>query len=83
MIFACYRLNDNKFMSDGTEIPNDQNLYCIKNEDDILFLLFENEKENTILFWARLEEVSYIGDFEKKFDINFDDIINGDYFNLI
>jgi hypothetical protein len=50
MIFACYRLNDNKFMSDGTEIPNDQNLYCIKNEDDILFLLFENEKENTILF---------------------------------
>ena len=65
MIFACYRLNDNKFMSDGTEIPNDQNLYCIKNEDDILFLLFENEKENTILFWARLEEVSYIGNLSK------------------
>lgn len=83
MIFACYRLDNNKFMSDGTEIPNDQNLYCIKSEDDILFLLFENEKENKILFWSRLEEVSYIGDFEKKFDINFNDIINGDYFNLI
>lgn len=83
MIFACYRLNDNKIMSDGTEIPSDQNLYCIKNEDDILFLLFENEKGNKVLFWARLEEVFYIGDCEKKFDIDFNDIINGDYFNLI
>jgi hypothetical protein len=83
MIFACYRLNDNKFMSDGTEIPNDKNLYCIKNEEDILFLLFEDEKKNSILFWTRLEEVFYICDMEKEFDLNIDDIINGEYFNLI
>ena len=34
MIFACYRLIESKFMSDGVEIPADINLYCIKNEDD-------------------------------------------------
>lgn len=83
MIFACYRLNDNKFMSDGTEIPNDKNLYCIKNEEDILFLLFEDEKDNKIMFWARMEDVVYVGDLEKELEINIDDIINGNYFNLI
>ena len=50
MIFACYRLDNNKFMSDGTEIPNDQNLYCIKSEDDILFLLFENILKKSFKF---------------------------------
>lgn len=83
MIFACYRLNDNKFMSDGTEIPNDKNLYCIKNEEDILFLLFEDDKDNKIMFWARMEDVVYVGDLEKELEINIDDIINGNYFNLI
>ena len=83
MIFACYRLIDNKLMSDGTEIPNDKDLYCVKNEEDILFLLFEDENKKTIFFWARLEEVAYICDTEKKFDLNIDDIINGEYFNLI
>ena len=53
-------------MSDGAEIPNDINLFCIKNEDDILFLLFENENKNTIIFWARLEEVTYVCDVEKS-----------------
>jgi hypothetical protein len=83
MIFACYRLIENKLMSDGVEIPKDQNLYCIKNEDDILFLLFEKEEEKAIMFWARLEEVAYVCDIEKDFDFNIDDVINGQYFNLI
>jgi hypothetical protein len=83
MIFACYRLIENKLMSDGVEIPKDQNLYCIKNEDDILFLLFEKEEEKAIMFWARLEEVTYVCDIEKDFDFNIDDVINGQYFNLI
>jgi len=83
MIFSCYKLLENKLMSDGFEIPKDKNLYCIKNEDDILFLLFEKENENTIMFWARIEEVVYVCDVEKKFEINIDNIINGDYFNLI
>ena len=83
MIFSCYKLNENKIMSDGAEIPNDVNLFCIKNEDDILFLLFENENKNTIIFWARLEDVTYICDVEKEFDLNIADIINGEYFKLI
>lgn len=70
-------------MSGGVEIPNDKILYCIKNEEDILFLLFEDEKENKVMFWARLEEVAYVGDFEKEIDLNIDDIVNGNYFNLI
>lgn len=83
MIFSCYRLIESKFMSDGVEIPADINLYCIKNEDDILFLLFENENGNTIIFWARLEDVTYVCDVEKDFDFSIDDVINGQFFNLI
>lgn len=83
MIFNCYRLIENKLMSDGVEIPSGQDLYCIKNEDDILFLLFENENKNTIIFWARLEELTYVCDVEKDFDFNIDDVISGQYFNLI
>ena len=29
MIFSCYKLNENKIMSDGPEIRNDVNLFCI------------------------------------------------------
>ena len=83
MIFPCYSLIENKMMSDGVEIPKDKNLYCIKNDDDILFLLFEDDKENKTMFWARMEEVVYVGDLEKELEINIDDIINGNYFNLI
>ena len=83
MIFPCYSLIENKTMSDGLEIPKDKNLYCIKSDEDILFLLFEDDKDNKIMFWARMEEVVYVGDLEKELEINIDDIINGNYFNLI
>ena len=83
MILPCYNLNENKIMSDGFEIPKGENTYCIKNEEDILFLLFEDEKDNKVMFWARLEEVTYVGDFEKELELNIDDIINGNYFNLV
>lgn len=83
MIFSCYRLIENKSMSDGVKIPTDIDLYCVKNEDDILFLLFEKENGDTIMFWARLEEVVYVCDIEKDFDFNIDDVVNGQYFNLI
>lgn len=83
MILPCYNLVENKTMSDGVEIPKDKNLYCIKSDDDILFLLFEDEKENKIMFWARMEEVVYVCDLEKELEINIDDITNGNYFNLI
>lgn len=83
MIFPCYSLIENKMMSDGFEVPKDKILYCIKSEDDILFLLFEDEKENQIMFWSRIEDVVYIGDYEKELGLNIDDITNGNYFNLI
>jgi hypothetical protein len=83
MIFPCYSLIENKMMSDGFEVPKDKTLYCIKSEDDILFLLFEDDKENQIMFWSRIEDVVYIGDYEKELELNVDDIINGNYFNLI
>jgi len=70
-------------MSDGLEIPKDKNLYCIKSDDDILFLLFEDDKDNKIMFWSRMEDVVYVGDIEKELEINIEDIINGNYFNLI
>ena len=70
-------------MSDGVEIPKDINLYSIKNDDDILFLLFEDDKNNKVVFWSRMEDVVYVGDVEKKLEINIEDIINGNYFNLI
>lgn len=70
-------------MSDGLEIPKDKNLYCIKSDDDILFLLFEGDKDNKIMFWVRMEDVVYVGDTEKELEINIEDIINGNYFNLI
>lgn len=70
-------------MSDGFEIPKDKILICIKSEDDILFLLFEDEKENRVIFWSRIEEVVYVGDCEKELELNIDDITSGNYFNLI
>ena len=70
-------------MSDGIEIPSDVDLFCIKEEDDILYLIYENEKNDKILFWSRLEELKYIGEVEKEFDESLGDIIDGNYFNLI
>jgi len=83
MIFSCYKLNENKIMSDGVEIPSDDLLYCLKSEDDILFLLYENQNKDILVFWTRLEDLSYVGDLEKDIDFKIQDIINGDYFNLI
>lgn len=83
MIFSCYKLNESKVMSDGVEIPSDYLLYCLKAEDDILFLLYEKENKDIVVFWARLEEVSYLGDLEKEIDLKIQDIINGNYLNLI
>jgi len=83
MIFPCYSLIENKMMSDGFEIPKDKILICIKSEDDILFLLFEDEKENRVMFWSRIEEVVYVGDYEKELELNIDNVINGNYLDLI
>jgi hypothetical protein len=83
MLLPCYKLYDKKVLSDGTEIPSDKKLFHLKNEDDILFLFYENENNDRIVFWARMEEVELLGEFEKEFDVNIDDIINGNYFDLI
>ena len=83
MILNCYNLIEEKKMQDGNLIPKNVKLYCIKSEEDVLFLLYEDELKNKILFWARMEELVFECEEDKEFDVNFDDVINGEYFNLI
>lgn len=83
MIFPCYRLIEEKTMQDGVYIPPKEDLYCIKSEDDVLFLIYESKKKDIFIFWSRLEDVEYIGEKEKEFDLNIQEISKGNYFNLI
>ena len=83
MIFDCYKLTEEKQMHDGNVIPKDVKLYCIKNEDNILFLMYDIDKESKAFFWANLDELYFDSEEEIDFDVDLSNIINGDYFKLI
>ena len=83
MKFDCYKLIKEKEMHDGNIIPKDVKLYCIKNEDNVLFLMHDVDNENKTFFWANFDELYFDSEEDKDFDLDLTDILNGDYFNLI
>lgn len=87
MKIDIYRLKEDKDMTDENTITSDENLFILKEEDDMCFVETIDNVENKKIFWVKKDEIALFSSIEKEFTEKekkeIDLIINGNFLTLI